>query len=179
MSRAVWSIVIAVPIVGLLWFGLGRNPNAVADPLVGKPAPTFALKSLDGRTVSLASLRGRPVVLNFWATWCADCKVEHPYLLHLARAYARRGVAFVQIGYQDADSSARSFLRRYGAPGTALQDPGGATAIGYGVTGVPETFVIDQDGIVRYHSPGPVAPGAATTPGDLSRYLDKVVRGRI
>ncbi|MGI8824269.1 MAG: TlpA family protein disulfide reductase [Chloroflexota bacterium] len=176
MRRAAWALVIAVPLVGLLWFGLGRNPNAVADPLLNHRAPAFTLTSLDGRRVSLAHLRGKPVVLNFWASWCTECKNEHSYLLDLSRQYRSRGVTFYGISYQDGRDAARTFLKRYGAPWPDLRDPEDRTALDYGVTGVPETFVIDRTGVLRYHSPGPVRPGAPTTPQTLARQIDKTLR---
>ena len=175
MRRAVWGLIVAVPLIALLGFGLARNPDAGVTPLLNRPAPNFSLRSLDGRRVSLTAMRGTPVVLNFWASWCADCKVEHPYILHIGRYFARRGVKFFGVSYQDSDSSARAFMRRYGVAWPDLRDPGQRTAIDYGVTGVPETFVIDRRGILRYHSPGPVAPNAPTSPLILTRQIDRVL----
>ncbi|GAC1319229.1 MAG: TlpA disulfide reductase family protein [Chloroflexota bacterium] len=178
MKRALWGVVFALPLISLLWFGLNRNPNAAATPLVHKPAPNFTLRSLDGRQVSLARLRGTPVVLNFWASWCADCKVEHPYIVQLERYFARRGVKFFGVSYQDGEGSARSFLRTYGVAWPDLRDPGQRTAIDYGVTGVPETFVIDRHGILQFHSPGPVTPNAPTTPDVLAQQITRALGSR-
>src|SRR5579859_6746110 len=108
-KRALWSLVVAVPLVALLAFGFQRNPDAVASPLIDKPAPSFQLHTIDGRTLSLASLRGRPVVLNFWASWCTACIDEHPLLLSAWRIYRQRGVEFVGVVYNDTAGDARGF----------------------------------------------------------------------
>lgn len=157
MSRPVRSVVIAlavtVPIVVLLALGF-RGTNAISSPLVGHPAPRFALKTLDGRsTVSLASLKGKPVVLNFWQSSCIPCRQEHALLLSAYKAYGTR-VAFVGVSYQDTVSGAVSFLKERGGSWPALQDPDGSTAIDYGVYGIPETYFIDGSGVVRYKRVG-------------------------
>lgn len=158
MRRSAWALVVAVPVVLLLASGFRRDPTAIVSPLVNHSAPSFTLHSLDGREVSLASLRGRPVVVNFWASWCLSCKDEHRYLGEAVRAYGPRGVAFVGVIYQDSPAAAHAFLRQHGGGWPALEDPGSRTAIDYGVTGVPETYFIDRRGIVRSMSRGPVTP---------------------
>jgi cytochrome c biogenesis protein CcmG, thiol:disulfide interchange protein DsbE len=158
MRRAVWAVVIAVPVVGLLAFGFGRNPDTINSPLIGKSAAAFTLRSLDGpRSISLAKLRGRPVIVNFWASWCADCKIEHQNLVAAWQRYAKDGVAFVGIDYEDSASGARAFMRELGGGWPVVSDPSQRTAVNYGVYGVPETFFIDRHGIVRYKTIGPVA----------------------
>lgn len=158
MRRSVWALVVAVPLVLLLVSGFGRDPSAIRSPLVDRAAPGFTLRTLNGRQISLTSLRGRPVVVNFWASWCLSCKDEHRYLREAVQAYAPRGVTFLGIIYQDSASGAQAFLRQRGGGWPALQDPGSHTAIDYGVTGVPETYFIDSHGIVRAMSRGPVTP---------------------
>jgi cytochrome c biogenesis protein CcmG/thiol:disulfide interchange protein DsbE len=158
MRRAAWALVVAVPVIALLAYGFGRNPDTIASPLIGKPATAFKLRSLDGRgTVSLTKLRGHPVIVNFWASWCADCKVEHGNLVAAWQRYRRDGVAFVGIDYQDSALDARQFTRQRGGGWPVLSDPSQGTAINYGVYGVPETFFIDGRGIVRYKTIGPVS----------------------
>ena len=171
MKRALWSLLIAVPLIIVLAAGFGRDPTAIASPLLNKPAPPFTLQSLDGRPVSLASLRGKPVVLNFWASWCLSCGAEHQYLREAWRAYGSRGVRFVGVVYQDTASDIRGFLHHYGGGWPQLRDPNGRTAIDYGVVQVPETYFIDRHGIVRYKSPGPL------TPDVLTEQLDRIVGG--
>lgn len=157
MRRAIWALVIALPLVAVLWYGFGRDPNAISSPLIDKQAATFSLKSLYGKSrVSLERYRGRPVIVNFWASWCADCKIEHDDLVAAWRFYAPR-VAFVGIDYQDSDSDARAFMKKYGGGWPVVRDPDQQTAINYGVYGVPETFFIDRRGVVRYKTIGPVS----------------------
>lgn len=155
MRRSLWALAVAVPLVWLLASGFGHDPNAVRDPVVGHRAPDFSLTSFDGRHVSLAALRGRPVVLNFWASWCLECKGEHAVLRRAWHVYGSQ-VTFLAVDYQDHKSDAKSFLRRYGGGWPELADPTQQTAISYGVYGVPETYFIDRQGIVRFKSLGPV-----------------------
>lgn len=163
MKRSLWALVVAVPLVVLLASGIGRDPNAIHSPLVGRPAPSFRLQTFDGRSVTLADLRGKPVVLNFWASWCVSCTDEHAALRTAWQQYGRDGVTFVGVDYQDHVSDAESFLRKHGGGWPQLRDPGGETAIDYGVYGVPETFFIDRNGRVRYKSTGPVTADVLTT----------------
>lgn len=159
MRRALGGGVLlaAAGMIALLASGFGHNPEAVRDPLVGRPAPAFTLQAYDGKTVSLRAFRGRPVVLNFWASWCADCKVEHPALLRAWHADRGR-VVFLGIPYQDSRSAALAFLRRRGGGWTQLRDPAQETAINFGVWGVPETYFIDRHGVIRAKIVGPVTP---------------------
>jgi cytochrome c biogenesis protein CcmG/thiol:disulfide interchange protein DsbE len=158
MRRSIWAVVVAAPLVWLLASGFGRNPNTVHSPLVNHRAPAFSLRDFSGRSVSLASLRGRPVVVNFWASWCLSCKDEHPVLMRAWHTYGRQ-VAFVGVDYQDHISDARAFLARYGRHWVEVSDPSQQTAIDYGVYGVPETFFIDRRGTIQYKSTGPVTWG--------------------
>ena len=172
MRRAWMALVVSLPAVALLAWGLQHDPNAHASPLVGKRAPAFALRALDGSLLGTKSLRGRPVVLNFWASWCTSCKVEHEYLLDAQRTYAPLGVRFVGVLYQDSSGDARSFLRQYGSAWPSLRDPDGSTAVSYGVGMVPETYFIDRRGIVRYKEAGPVWPAL------LDQQIQKLLRDR-
>jgi cytochrome c biogenesis protein CcmG/thiol:disulfide interchange protein DsbE len=129
------------------------------------------LRTLSGREVSLSALRGRPVVLNFWASWCVSCKAEHPYLLDAWRHYASQ-VGFVGVLFQDTSDGARSYMRQYGGGWPSLQDPDQSVAIGYGVAGPPETFFIDRRGIVRFKVVGPL------TPDVLRREIERLLETR-
>ncbi len=155
MKRAFWALVIAVPLVALLAAGFQHDPNAVKSPVVNGPAPGFALRTLDGKALSSRELRGKPVIVNFWASWCLDCQYEHPDLMRAWKTYGN-AVTFVGIDYQDQASDARSFLKKYGGGWTQLVDPDQHTAIDFGVYGVPETYFIDRHGVVRYKATGPV-----------------------
>jgi len=94
MKRALWAPLLAAPLLALLAFGFARNPDAASSPLLHHQASAIHLRTLDNAPFSLASLRGKPVVLNFWASWCLGCKIEHPYLVQAWHAYRREGVAF-------------------------------------------------------------------------------------
>jgi cytochrome c biogenesis protein CcmG/thiol:disulfide interchange protein DsbE len=157
---------IVVPLLVFLALSFGKDPRAIDSPLVGKPAPGFALHDLGGQTVSLAELRGRPVMINFWATWCQPCIVEHPVLQAAARRYEGR-VHFIGVVYQDDPDLIRGFLQQRGSWGRQLLDPEGEIAIAFGVYGAPETFFIDSAGTVTRKFTGPMS-GA---------FLTRVVEG--
>jgi cytochrome c biogenesis protein CcmG/thiol:disulfide interchange protein DsbE len=145
-----------VPLLAVLVLNLGRDPHAVRSPLVGRPAPPFAMVPVGGGpAVSLEALRGRPVVLNFWATWCVPCFQEHPVLTRTAAA--RRDVAFYGVVYQDEEQRIVEFLQRQGSAYPTLVDPGSRTAIAYGIAGVPETYFIDARGTIVDKWSGPLS----------------------
>lgn len=148
-KRSLIGLGIALPLVGLLGFGLTRDPTVIVSPLPGHEAPDFELTVLsDTSTIRLADLRGQVVVLNFWASWCIPCRVEHPELTRAQELYAGRGVRFLGIVYNDSPENARRWLNELGENYPSLVDPGTRTGIDYGVYGVPETFIIDQKGKV-------------------------------
>lgn len=149
------GLLVIAPLVWILYSGFGKDPHALPSTMEGRPAPAFMLQDLDGAPVSLESLRGTPVVLNFWATWCLPCAQEHPYLVEGSRAYAGR-VAFYGVLYGDKAESAREFLAKKGAAYPTLVDEDQSTAIDYGVAGVPETFFIDSQGVIVRKVSGPV-----------------------
>ncbi len=139
---AVGPLVLLAILAGIL---LARLPSA-SPTAVGQPAPDFALADLDGNPVSLADLRGRPVIVNFWASWCAPCVEEFPLLRDAAARHADDGLAVVGIVWDDRSEAARSFMERHGGTWPAAMDPGGAVALAYGVYGPPETYFIGRDG---------------------------------
>jgi cytochrome c biogenesis protein CcmG/thiol:disulfide interchange protein DsbE len=144
---AVATVVLAV----VLASRFGGDPGLVDSPLIGQPAPGFDLPSLDGtEQVTLSGLEGEIVVLNFFASWCLECRAEHPDLVAASDAFGPSGVTFVQIGYQENASDSIAYLDEAGRSDWThyLADPGSLTAIAYGVFGIPETYFIDQDGIV-------------------------------
>ncbi len=147
---------IFIILAGFLAVGLKLNPREVPSPLIGKPAPAFTLPLLSdsAKTLSPADLRGQVWLLNVWASWCASCRQEHEILLDLAR----RGVAPVYgLDYKDQPEAARAWLARLGNPYTAvIVDAEGRTGIDYGVYGVPETYVIDKQGVIRHKHTGPL-----------------------
>ena len=142
-----------VLLVVVLAQGFGQDPRQIDSPLVGQPAPRFELHDLAGERFALDNVRGRPVLINFWATWCPPCVAEHSSLQRLARRFENR-VEFVGVIYQDEESLIRDFLSQRGAWGRTLDDPGSLTAIRYGVFGAPETFIIDADGVIVHKITG-------------------------
>jgi cytochrome c biogenesis protein CcmG/thiol:disulfide interchange protein DsbE len=129
----------------------GSDPGLVDSPLIGKPAPEFTLAGLDGSEgASLSDLRGDIVVVNFFASWCLECRDEHDDLVAASESFADQDVTFVQVAYQEEAAVSLDYLDEVGAAETTLYlaDPGSRTAIAYGVFGIPETFFIDPDGTV-------------------------------
>lgn len=148
------GLILSAAFVTLLAVGFQFNPFALPDAMLNKPAPKFNLVDLDGNSVSLADLKGEPVVLNFWSTWCIPCKQEHPVLLEAAKLYPE--VHFFGVIFQDKPQPIRSYLKRYGTAYPHLVDPESRYAIDMGVTGVPETYFIDRKGVIRHKSAYPV-----------------------
>jgi cytochrome c biogenesis protein CcmG/thiol:disulfide interchange protein DsbE len=160
----VTSVIGAVSVLTALFaFGLSRDPTVIRSPLINRPAPNFSLPTLDGsQTVSLARLRGQVVVVNFWASWCADCRLEHPALYGAWQRYQDRGVVVLGIPFEDSPANALAWQRAEGGGWPQLSDPNSATAVGFGVYGVPETFVIGPGGNVAFKQVGPVSYSALT-----------------
>jgi cytochrome c biogenesis protein CcmG/thiol:disulfide interchange protein DsbE len=159
--------------VALAWFlyaGLSLNPREVPSPLIGKPAPAFALPRLDdpSQTIKREDLLGKVWVMNVWASWCAPCREEHPLVVAFAR---ERKVPVIGLNYKDRPGDARNWLDRLGNPYAAtLIDFDGKVGIDFGVYGVPETFVVDAQGIVRFKHVG------ALTPQVISQKLEPVLK---
>lgn len=159
---------LALPLVGVLFANLGNDPHSVDSPLIGKPAPHFALPTVEsGDVVRLEELRGRVVVVNFWATWCVPCFQEHEVLMVGSRRFG--DAVFLGVVYQDEASRVKRFSAERGAAYPSLMDEQGRTAIAYGVYGVPETFFIAPDGTITDKYVGPLTPGA---------LADRVARAR-
>jgi cytochrome c biogenesis protein CcmG/thiol:disulfide interchange protein DsbE len=139
-----------LPLIVLALMGvvtLARMP-ATSPAAQGTLAPQFSLADLDGNPLRLADLRGRPVIVNFWASWCGPCVEEFPLLREAAAEHAKDGLAVIGIVYQDRSAAARDFMARNGASWPAAMDPDGRVADAYGILGPPETFFIDRDGVI-------------------------------
>lgn len=162
-KRALIGMAVVFPLLLLFTFGLGRgDPRLIPSPLVDRPAPEFALPvmavdgpaagglDVTGDTVRLSEQRGNIVVLNFFASWCVPCRIEHRALNRVADRYASRNVRFLGVVYNDEPSAVRTYIRQLGGQSyPALLDEGQRVAIDYGLVGVPETFFIAPDGTVR------------------------------
>lgn len=158
MARFLIPLVVFIVLVVFLWVGLGRDPREVPSPLVGKPAPAFALPQLHeaGKTLSTADMRGQVWLLNVWASWCVSCREEHPVLVDLARS---KVVPIIGLNYKDQNPDALRWLAQFGDPYTlSITDADGRVGIDYGVYGVPETYVIDKAGTIRMKHIGPITP---------------------
>jgi cytochrome c biogenesis protein CcmG/thiol:disulfide interchange protein DsbE len=163
------AVAVVVALLGLLVWKVAQGESEVTSELSrgGTPvAPLFTLEQLDGSgPLALESLRGKTVVLNFWATWCGPCKDEMPLLQQSWAQWQRKNVVFVGIDAKDVRSYARSFLKRYGVTYPNVYDGKGSMVGRYGVTGFPETFFIDIEGRVRYRIAGPVEETAELDEG--------------
>ncbi len=156
MMRFIWPFVIFVTLAGFLYVGLHLNPHEVPSPLVGKPAPAFSLAQLHdpARQFSPQDMKGQVWLLNVWASWCVSCRIEHPVLLALSR---KNIVPIYGLDYKDKREAGMAWLKEGGDPYVlSASDVEGRIGIDYGVYGVPETYVIDKQGVIRYKQIGPV-----------------------
>jgi cytochrome c biogenesis protein CcmG, thiol:disulfide interchange protein DsbE len=197
-KRSLWGVLLGLPVLALLTFGMTKDPRDIPSPLPGREAPVFTLAVLGteaearaqvtgavtdlrgvgplglkiGDTVSLEQHRGEVVVVNFWASWCLACRSEFRDLSNTALMYRNDPVHFYGMLYNDTPDNGRRWIREMGGKSyPALIDPGSRTAISYGLYGVPETFVIGPDGRVAYKHVGPV------TEQVLRKVIDPLVQG--
>jgi cytochrome c biogenesis protein CcmG/thiol:disulfide interchange protein DsbE len=173
--RSVVGLAAGLPVLGLLAWGLTRDATLVPSPLPGRPAPEFALTTLDGRdTVRLADLRGEVVVVNFWASWCLACRIEHRDLSRAAELYAGRNVRFFGLLFRDTPENGARWIEEMGGQSyPSLVDRNSRTGVGYGITAVPETFIIDQEGFVAHKYIGPVRVE------DLAAVIEPLLGGEV
>ena len=160
MKRYLIPLALFIVLAGFLAVGLKLNPREVPSPLVDKPAPAFVLPQLDNPAVKIAAeqMKGQVWVLNVFASWCTPCLAEHPLVTELAR---EQGIKLIGLNYKDRTEDAKAWLARHGNPyATTLVDSDGRVGIDYGVYGVPETFVVDKQGVIRFKQIGPITPQA-------------------
>lgn len=174
MKKAL-ALLVAFGTAGLLIYvlasGFGNDPHAVPFMLAGKKAPAFTMKRLDQEgEASLSDFEGKPIVLNFWATWCAPCKTEQPVLDWAAKKYQGQAT-FIGIVFEDTEQNTRSFLAQNGAAYVQLYDPKSTVAVDYGVSGVPETYFINRQGIIvkKYIYP-------FQTPQEFAQQIEELLR---
>lgn len=158
-----WGVCLVIAgLLSLLGFGFTTDPKQVPSPLIGKPAADFSVTSLaEGKALSLKALRGQPVVLNFWASWCLECQEEARVLETFYQQYEVQAqqVRVIGIAIQDTPERAAAFARQFGKTYfLALDDASGKIALDYGIYGVPETFFIDPQGVIRFKQVGGVTP---------------------
>ncbi|HET8568051.1 MAG TPA: redoxin domain-containing protein [Candidatus Limnocylindria bacterium] len=159
MTRAarILTLLVLATLVLVLGLGFRRDPQDIRSAAVGKPAPAFDLPALDAPgSVSLASYRGKVVVVNFFASWCVPCKEEHPVLARVWERYRTSDVVLIGILYQDSVDAGRAFTRRLGTTWPTAVDDTGRLALAFGVFGVPETFFIGADGVIAGRHIGPI-----------------------
>ncbi|WP_404356041.1 DsbE family thiol:disulfide interchange protein [Methylotuvimicrobium sp. KM1] len=156
MLKFLTPLLIFAVLAVFLAIGLNLNPREIPSPFIDKPAPPFTLQTLDDptRTLSTADLKGQVWLLNVWASWCVSCRAEHPVLNRLAE---QKLAVIIGLNYKDEPEDAKNWLARLGNPyDVSVLDMEGLTGIDWGVYGVPETFVIDKQGVVRYKHTGSV-----------------------
>ncbi|HLQ26206.1 MAG TPA: DsbE family thiol:disulfide interchange protein [Acidiferrobacterales bacterium] len=170
MKKFLIPISLFIVLAILLVRGLSLDPHKIPSPLVGKPLPAFRLPALENpkNIITNEDLRNRVVVINVWASWCVTCKQEHSVLMELAR---RRLAPIIGLNYKDTRTDAIAVLKNEGNPYEAsLMDSDGRTGIDWGVYGVPETFILDKNGVIRYKHIG------AVTPEDLEQQLLPLIK---
>ncbi len=156
MSKYLFPVIVFFILTSFLFVGLYRDPTEVSSPLVGKPVPQFSLPRLDGSEAlfSESEFLGKVSLLNVWASWCVACREEHPVLGDLVHRHA---AILYGLNYKDDTAKARQYLVEYGNPYLASAvDASGRVGIEWGVYGVPETFVVDKQGIIRYKHIGAI-----------------------
>ncbi|MFZ0256790.1 MAG: DsbE family thiol:disulfide interchange protein [Gammaproteobacteria bacterium] len=158
MIRYVLPLAVFLALVSLLAIGLTRDPTLVPSPLIGQPAPAFSLTDLQqpDRIVTRADLLGKVFLLNVWATWCVSCREEHEVLMQIAR---HGEVPIYGLNYKDDRQQAVQWLERLGNPYVSnLYDPEGEVGLDLGVYGTPESFLVDQKGVIVHKHVGPITP---------------------
>jgi cytochrome c biogenesis protein CcmG/thiol:disulfide interchange protein DsbE len=164
-----------VAVAGLLGLLVWRLTHQTHAPKIGGPAPNFTLRRIDaGGKLDLASLRGKPVVINFWASWCVPCKGEAAMLEQAWNQYKSQGVVFVGVDYHDVAGDARTFMSHHGITYPIVQDGSGSIGDRYGLTGVPETYFVDRQGrLVGTHIVGTITNQAAAFRSGIRAALNQ------
>lgn len=160
MNKLFIPLSVFIVIVAFLFVGLWLNPREIPSPLIDKPAPSFSLAQLNqpGKSFGVADMKGQVWLLNVWASWCVACRTEHPLLVELAK---EKIAPIVGLNYKDKPEEAKAWLAQLGDPySVSVMDRDGRVGIDFGVYGVPETFVIDKTGTIRFKQIGPVTAEA-------------------
>jgi cytochrome c biogenesis protein CcmG/thiol:disulfide interchange protein DsbE len=169
--RLALTALVIVPLIALLAYAFKRDPHYITTPLIGRPAPQFSLTLFDGKTLRLEDLRGKPVFVTFWASWCPPCRAEAADLEAAWRKAQNKDVVFLGVNIQDQEDQARAFIKEFDVTFPNGRDESGKLALEYGVWGIPEAFFISPDGKITYKHVGSV--GTAI----LLAKLDEAGRG--
>ncbi len=156
MIKYIIPLILFIILAVFLALGLSLKPSEIPSPFIDKPAPAFAAPKLDSpeEKLTTADLKGKVWLFNVWASWCVSCRAEHPVLNQLAQQQA---AVIVGLNYKDEPNDAKNWLNTLGNPyNVSVMDQDGRIGIDYGVYGVPETFVIDKKGLIRYKHTGPI-----------------------
>jgi cytochrome c biogenesis protein CcmG/thiol:disulfide interchange protein DsbE len=176
MRRFLFPLVVFIVLAGFLAAGLRLNPREVPSPLIGKPVPNFRLVQLhtSDKFIAPEDLRGKVWLLNVWASWCVSCRQEHPVLIELDR---QKRITIIGLNYKDERSAAINWLQQHGGDPYLVSavDADGRVGIDFGVYGVPETFLIDKNGVIRYKHIGPVT--AEVLKAKILPLADELSRG--
>ncbi len=169
MNKMLTAIVVMILTSGLLITGCtaGSEPSTA---VIGQAAPNFELQNLDGQSVSLNDLKGKPVLINFWATWCGPCVSEMPYIQEIYDEWSGKGLILLAINIGDSSSEAEQFLQNHNLSLPVLLDTGKVVARRYNIRGIPTTFFIDKDGIIQEK-----IIGAFTSKAPIENRLDKIM----
>ena len=160
MNKTYIPLGIFAVLLVFLGIGLTRDPHEIPSPLIGKPAPSFSAPVLDepNQQLSAKDMLGKVWLLNTWASWCVSCRDEHPILVEFAKT---KTLTIIGLDYKDRDLDGQKWLARFGNPyDKVITDRDGRIGIDFGVYGVPESFLIDKAGIIRYKQIGPITPQA-------------------
>ena len=163
-------VAVVVALVLMLGYGLASKGGNTGNSLLAREAPDFTLELFDGNTLTLSDLRGQPVVVNFWASWCATCREEAPDLEKVWRDYKDRGVVFVGVNVSDARQDALDYIEEFDITYGNGPDPGKRIYDTYGITGFPETFFVSREGVVVRKYVGPLDEQT------LAGFVEEVLR---
>ena len=169
MNRMLMTIVLIILTSGLLITGCSAGSNQEGTQ-IGSSAPDFRLQNLDGQAVSLSDLRGKPVMLNFWATWCPPCRSEMPFLQQIYEEWSDKGLVLLAIDIGEGPSQIKEFLEANNLSLPVLLDSDKSVAQRYNITGIPATFFIDKDGIIQEK-----IIGAFPSKGAIEKYLNSII----